>query len=170
MSYKPYWMALYTRPFHEFKVKEALILRGVEAFLPTGYRISRSRKTKKLIEVPLFRSYLFFRTEPASDEFYYAVDLPGTVYVLSKNGIPLRVDDEEIESLKILSQSDLKHRLVPHSHLHKGNCVVVTDGPFTGAKGVVVDINPERMLFVVNITILGRSVSVEVEPSWLKRC
>lgn len=163
-------MALYTRPFHEFKVKEALMLRGVETFLPTGYRIGRGSRTKRLIEVPLFRSYVFFRTEPASDEFYYAVDLPGTVYVLSKNGKPLRVNDQEIESLKILSQSDLKDRLVPHSHLFKGNCVVLIKGPFAGARGIVVDIDTNRLMFVVNISILGRSVSIEVEPSWLKRC
>lgn len=171
MRVKRYWMAIYTKPFHEFKVKDALMLRGVEVFLPTGFRfIHNTHKKTRLIEVPLFRSYVFFRTEPASEEFYYVVDLPGTVFVLSKNGVPLRVEDEEIESLKILSQSDLKDRLVPHLHLHKGNCVVLTEGPFAGAQGIIADVDPGKLIFVVNISILGRSVSVEVEPSWVKRC
>ncbi len=165
-----YWMALYTRPFHEFKVREILERRGCEVFLPTRWSLDLRFQRRCLVEVPLFRSYLFVRVEPKSPELYFALDLPGVVYVLSKNGWPLEVPEDEIESLRILVESEYRDQLISHPRLIPGQCVVITRGPFRGARGVVRRLDRETLHFIVNIHLLGQSVSVAVEPEWIKVC
>ncbi len=165
-----YWMALYTRPFHEFKVREILKRRGCEVFLPTRLSLDLRFQRKCLVEVPLFRSYVFLRAEPKSPEFYFAMNLPGVVYALSKNGLPLEIPEVEIQSLRILVESRYRDQLISHPRLIPGQCVVVTRGPFQGARGVVQRLDRETLHFVVNIHLLGQSVSVAVEPDWLKLC
>jgi len=160
------WFAVYTRPFHERNVHDILRKKGIEVFLPTRLHLNYRRK---LIEVPLFRSYLFVHVEPKAPFFYQVLDTPGVVKILSYRGIPLPADDEEIESLKILV-ANAKDELLPYPSMKKGDCVVIIDGPLKGARGYIDSVDAEKLEFVVNITLLGRSVAVKVDPAVVRRC
>jgi transcription antitermination factor NusG len=48
-----------------------------------------------------------------------------------------------------------------------GAPVVITKGPLQGVRGVVVGINDNRYL-VISITMLGRSVAVELHPEYVR--
>ncbi len=161
----PRWFAVYTRPFHEKVVKTALTKKGLEVFFPTRLHLDYRRK---IVEVPLFRNYLFVRVEIKSPLYYQVLDTPGVVTVLNKHGIPIPAEDEEIKSLKILVQQ-ARDKIVPLPSIKKGEKVIVIKGPLKGAQGVIVGVDQENLEFVVNLSLLGRSVKMKINPEWVRR-
>ena len=55
------WFAIHVRSRHEFKVSDRLTNNGIETFLPVVERMSKWKDRKKLVDFPLFPSYLFVR-------------------------------------------------------------------------------------------------------------
>ena len=55
------WYALWTRSRHEQVVREQLVQKHIESFLPTVTRWSRWKDRKKKIDWPLFPGYCFAR-------------------------------------------------------------------------------------------------------------
>ncbi len=161
----PKWFAVYTRPFHEKVVYTALKQKGLEVFLPMRRHLNYR---KKLVEIPVFRNYLFMRVEIKSPLYYQALDAPGVVTVLNKRGIPIPVEDDEIESLRILV-ANANEQIKPLPSIRMGEEVIIVEGPLKGAKGVITDVDQKELKFVVNLSILGRAVEIKVDPSWVRR-
>ena len=57
------WIAVYTKPRHEKTVSNELYKKGYEVYLPLLKERRKWSDRKKWIEFPLFRSYLFVRTD-----------------------------------------------------------------------------------------------------------
>ncbi len=161
----PRWFAVYTRPFHEKVVYTALRAKGLEVFFPTRLHLDYRRK---VVEVPLFRNYLFVRVEMKSPLYYQVLDTPGVVTVLNKRGIPIPAEDEEIKSLMILVQN-ARDEIVPLPSIRVGERVIVIKGPLKGAQGVITGVDQDALQFVVNLSLLGRSVQLKIQPEWIRR-
>src|SRR5438105_15935426 len=58
------WYALRTRARHEMKVRDRLLERGVEVFLPLYERWSRWKDRNKQLQAALFPGYCFARFAP----------------------------------------------------------------------------------------------------------
>lgn len=89
--------------------------------------------------------------------------VPGVMSVVSNGRIPVPLDEEEVESLKVLVQSKLP--IGPHLFLQAGDRVRVSQGPLAGASGYIVRTEAQRL--VVSITLLQRAVAVELAREWL---
>lgn len=63
------WYAVYVKSRYEFVVSEELQRKGIETFLPSITKLNRWKDRKKLVEVPLFPSYLFVSIVPDPTEF-----------------------------------------------------------------------------------------------------
>ena len=53
------WYAIYTRPRAEKQVCQRLVEQGIEAYLPIRKTMRQWSDRKKMVEVPLFTSYVF---------------------------------------------------------------------------------------------------------------
>ena len=58
----PRWYAVYTKGRHEKAFERELRKKRIETFLPVRRVVRHWSDRKKLIEEPLFKSYLFVRT------------------------------------------------------------------------------------------------------------
>ena len=98
------WFVLYTKPKHEFKVKENLSSIGVESFLPTivSNRIWSDR-IKKVKEV-IIKSIIFVKC--SDNERNNVFDIPSTVRYLFYCTKPAVVSENEIEQLKKLDENN----------------------------------------------------------------
>ncbi|MFO0754219.1 MAG: UpxY family transcription antiterminator [Thermodesulfovibrionales bacterium] len=157
------WYALHVKSNHEFVAGGELARKGVDAYLPAVKTMRQWKDRRKLIEAPLFPGYLFVHLNPTPEEFHYVLKTRGVVAFIALNpGSPTPVETEEIESLRLLTASGEEIDLYPA--LTEGMKVRVKRGPLTGAEGVVVK-RESRFLFVVTITLLGRSVAVRIYAS-----
>jgi transcription termination/antitermination protein NusG len=159
----PNWFAIWTRSRHEQTVREELQLRGIEAFLPTITKWSRWKDRKKKIDWPLFPGYCFARFAPESR--LPVLKCNGVVSIVSFNGEPAPIPEQEIDSLRLLVATDLAYDPCPL--IREGMMVEVVHGPLRGIIGRLVRKGSHARL-VLAVDLIGQAVSVEVDAADVK--
>lgn len=160
------WYAIFTKPRWEKKVFQRLEENDIEAFLPLIKTVRQWSDRKKTLQVPLIPSYVFVRMD--EKELYNALKVNGAVNVLKHLRKPAVVRDEEIENLKIISNSNEKVEVVNQVKIEEGDVVEVTNGPFMGLIAVCEKKGSTHRV-VVNIESLGNSFSVNIPLSFLRK-
>ena len=157
------WYAIKVRPGHEKTVAAGLRNKGIEQFLPL-YRSRRfwSDRIKEL-ELPLFSGYLFCRF--ASQNRLPIFTTPGVTSIVGYGNTPAALPDKEIADLMTLVSSGLQ--LSPWPFLKIGQKVHIDRGPLKGIDGAVLQIKDSSRL-IVSISLLQRSVAVEIESAVLR--
>jgi transcription antitermination factor NusG len=154
------WYAVYVKSRHEFVARGELMKKGIETFLPATRRLSQWKDRNKMIEFPLFPSYLFVCVPPQPDAFLDVLKTRGAVRLISlEPGNPTPVCDEEISSLRLLLDSGEEFDIYPN--LKKGDRVRVRRGPLTGAEGTL-EVKNDQCRFLINVELLGRSIGVNI--------
>ena len=154
------WYAVRTRCHHERKVVKLLEVKGFDVLLPKYRTWSRRKDRRKVIELPLFPGYVFVQMEPDHGKFREISRTFGVAYILGRKGKPEPIRKEEMDSLLILLRMPEKVR--PHPYFKEGDRVIVVDGPFRGAIGYVMKVQPKKYKLIVGIEMLGRAVAVHV--------
>lgn len=154
------WYAIYVKSRHEFTVQDQLFKKEIVTFLPVMKRLRRWKDRKKQISFPLFPGYLFVNIPPDPEKFLSVLKVKGVVnFVSAELGYPTTVPTEEIDSLKLLLENNKAIDVFPH--IKEGTRVRVKSGLLHGAHGVL-EKKDDQYTFLVNITILGRSVGVKI--------
>ena len=92
------WYALYTRPRWEKKVNSLLIQQGIESYCPLN-KVRRQWSDRiKLIEEPLFKSYVFVKIEEDDRTKVRMTD--GVVNFVYWDGKPAIIKDKEIQTIR----------------------------------------------------------------------
>lgn len=159
----PRWFAIWTRSRHEHVVRQQIEQKHLEAFLPTITRWSRWKDRKKKIDWPLFPGYCFARFKP--DEALTVLKCAGVVNIVSCEGEPAPIPEHEIESIRLLLQSDLQFDPCPL--IREGMMVEVVHGALKGVVGRLVRKGAHARL-ILAVDLIGQSVSVEVDAADVK--
>jgi len=152
------WYALYTRPRLEKQVFTDLSSRGIEAFLPT-YKVRRRWSDRyKIVEVPLFKNYIFVRTTVG--KYHESLRPFGAVSFVRFDEKPAEIPENEVESIRRLVTSELPYN--PHPYLKVGRKVRVKNGPLEGCEGILTRKKGISRL-ILSIHLLQQSVVAEVD-------
>jgi transcription antitermination factor NusG len=152
------WFAAWTRSRHEAVVRQQLVSKGIEAFLPTVVRWSHWKDRKKQVSWPLFPGYCFVRMDPADS--LPILNCAGVVSIVSFEGRPAAIPAREIEGIRTLVESDL--RFDPCPLIQTGDLVEVVCGPLRGVSGRLVRKGAHARL-VLSVGLIGQGVMVEVD-------
>lgn len=158
-----HWFAIWTRSRHEQVVREQLLRKQVEVFLPTVTRWSRWKDRRRQIDWPLFPGYCFARFNPRHR--MPVLKCTGVVNIVSHDGEPAPISEHEIESIRLLVESDLAYDSCPF--IKEGMLVEVTHGPLKGVAGRLVRKGTHARL-VLSVDLIGQAVSVEVDAADVK--
>ena len=157
------WFAVQTKPRHEKSAGRILELKGLECFLPLYRERRQWTDRSKESDFPLFPGYIFCRFDPATR--VPVLSTPGVFDIVRSGREYAPVDRCEIEALQQLIRSGLPSE--PWPRIELGESVIIERGPLSGCRGVLVEIRKQAR-FLLSVTLLGRSVSVEVDQSWVK--
>jgi len=156
-----HWYAVWTRSRHEQVVREQLLQKQIETFLPTVTRWSRWKDRKKKIAWPLFPGYCFARFNPR--ERLPILKCTGVVTIVSsQGGEPAAIPEHEIDGIRQLVESDLAFDPCPM--IREGTLVEVVHGPLKGVIGRLLRKNDKARL-VLSVDLIGQAVSVEVDAA-----
>lgn len=158
------WWVAHTKPRTEKALARELQHMGLTYYLPLRRRQTRSRKTGRVSRslLPVFSGYLFFNA--TEDEKYRALRTNRIAQVLAPpNAERLVIELRHIH--RVLS-ANLDYKL--HSEIKLGEWVRVAAGPLRGAEGVVSG-RLSRARLVLNVGMLGQSISVSVDREDLER-
>jgi transcription antitermination factor NusG len=157
------WYAVKVRTKGESLVGTLLQRKEYEVFLPT-YQESRKYSDRiKKVDAPLFPGYLFCRLDAAHR--LPILTTPGVDYILGNNGEPEPLPEEEIEAIQRVLRSGASAR--PWPFLKTGSRVRVEIGAFAGVEGILLTERGADRL-VLSISLLQRSVSVEIDRTWIR--
>jgi transcription antitermination factor NusG len=156
-----FWYALAVQPRKEKATARSLQAKGYECFLPM-YSIRRKWSDRvKNVECPLFTGYLFCRLDARLR--LPLLKVPTVVSILGLGKEPEPIPDSEIEALQTVCRAGV--RVVPHPFLNAGGKVRIREGPLAGVEGILLD--AKQSTLILSITLLQRSVSVEIESEWV---
>jgi transcription antitermination factor NusG len=154
------WFALRTRSRHEKKVRDELLRRQIEVFLPLYERWSQWKDRRKRIEWPLFPGYCFGRF--ALSERFRVLEIPGVAEMVALNGRAEPIDDREIDGIRRLVAT--RFRYDPHPFLAAGMEVEVVRGPLAGVRGKLVRKDSSTRL-VLSVSLIQQGAAVEIHPA-----
>ncbi len=157
------WYALYTAARAEIKVYERLVKEGFETFLPLKKVERQWSDRKKIIDEPVFRSYVFVKTMPHL--FYQVTGIPGAVCFVHFEKKPAPIREEQIEMLKKLIKLNASFIVTPNK-FKPGQKVKVIEGIFQGLKGEVVS-EKHKELFIIRIDTLQYNLVLQIEDCFL---
>lgn len=156
------WYVLHCKPRQEQCVADHLDAIGVHSYFPRISQVRFYGKRKVKREMPLFPGYVFMFGEK---EHAYSVDRTrGIVQIIE----PPDQDQLawELENIRFALDHDAP--LVECAGLKVGTPVEVRSGPFKGMQGLV-EANKRQDRIVLQVAMLGRAMSVEIDGSILDR-
>jgi transcription antitermination factor NusG len=154
------WFAVHVRTRHETAIASFLEAKGYEQFVPLYKFKKRWSDRVKVLAAPLFPGYLFCRFDP---QFRLPIlKTPGVIQIIGYNRIPTPIDEAEISAIQTVIESGMQTQ--PWPFLEVGELVRIGSGSLRGLDGIVVKMKENHRL-VVSVTLLRRSVAVEIDSS-----
>jgi len=154
------WYAIYTKPRWEKKVHALLVEKGLESYCPLNKVHRKWSDRIKIVEEPLFKSYVFVRV--AEDEKTPVRMVNGVVNFVYWEGKPAIIKDREIVTIKkfLNEYEDVEVRRV---EVGPNDEVVVTNGVLMGKKGTVKRVMRKKV--EVLIESIGFTLTAYIDKS-----
>jgi transcription antitermination factor NusG len=135
MSKGKKWYVIYTKPRWEKKVHAHLISLGVESYCPLNKVRKQWSDRIKLVEEPLFKSYVFVRVMEEDQGLVRATN--GVLNFVYMEGRPAIVRDNEIANIKRFLNEYQDVKVVP-IELKPNNKVLISGGVLMDKEATVI--------------------------------
>lgn len=140
------WFVIYTRARWEKKVDHLLQQQGINSFCPLKKVESQWADRKKIVELPLFSSYVFVNINLKEEQIVRQTHgVLNFIYFLGK---PAKVQDSEIEKIKEILLKNPDAEVVSLDNICLGDRVRIKSGVLSNHEGSVVKINGKTVLMV----------------------
>ncbi len=158
------WYALYTKPRWEKKIDSVLIRKGIESWCPLQKVERQWSDRKKIIEDPLFKSYVFVRIAP--DERTKVLMTDGVLNFVHYLGKPAIIKDAEVDTIKkYLAEKDASIAILSEEGFQNEMKIKVNHGVFMGNEGTVIRGGKKKVY--VKLESLGQVMVVEFPAEYL---
>lgn len=158
-----HWFALQVRARSELKVADLLQRKGYETFCPTYLESRQYSDRIHKAHRALFAGYVFISM--SADSLLSVLSTPGVHAIVTQGVKPAIVPLAEIEAIQ--KATALAGHVKPWPYLRAGRRVKIIVGAMKGLEGVLVQERGEDRL-VLSIEMLQRSVSLDVDRSWIQ--
>jgi transcription antitermination factor NusG len=154
---KANWYAIYTKPRCEKKVYEILEQKGIEAYCPLQKIQKKWSDRYKIIEEPLFKSYIFIKSN--SIEKIEIKMLQGVVNFVYWLGKPAIVAENDIITIKkfLKEYKNVTVEQIEIKHLQE---VKVTSGILMDQVGIIKKIYKNKV--IVELQSIGFKLMAEL--------
>ena len=159
------WYPVYTNPRAEKKAYQALVSKGINAYLPLHRQLKRWSDRKKWVEEPFIPSYLFVYIKPGDQaEVLMTKGIARFIYFSGKiASMPQR----QIADLKLLMASPYELEIT-EDDLQPGEKIIIKAGPLKGITGEIISYRSQKQL-MLRLESLGCSIIVHVAASLIDR-
>jgi transcription antitermination factor NusG len=157
------WFAVRTRSNFEKVAAFSLENKGITSYLPTYTNRRRWSDRVVVAETPLFRGYVFCRFNP--NNRLPILTTTGVISIIGCGTEPSPIEDREIEAIQAILRNGLAAEPCPF--LREGQAVRVVRGALAGVDGILTKKKSDFRL-VISVTMLQRSISVEIDREWVK--
>jgi len=164
MAAKALWYAVYTKSRQEKKLAERLTEAGIEAYVPLQKVLRQWSDRKKMVEMPLIRSYCFVKI--TMRQYYDVLNTPGAVRYVWFSGKPAPIPDRQIDLLKVITGANVPVDVI-RAGFEPGSPVRVIAGPLAGLEGELIRFAGKSKV-VVRIDHLDQALAVTIATQLLE--
>lgn len=142
------WYAVYTRPRWEKKVNKLLSEKGFESYCPLNKVRRKWSDRYKVVEEPLFKSYVFVKVEDADRTAIRMTH--GVINFVYGEGKPAVIREKEIQNIrKFLDEyENVIVREIPDFKPRQR--VRITYGPFMDQEGEVINVKNRQVQVAID--------------------
>lgn len=148
MSIYRKWYAIYTRPRWEKKVNSLLSENGFESYCPLNKVRRKWSDRYKLIEEPLFKSYVFVKIEDAERTAVRMTS--GVINFVYGEGKPAVIREKEIQNIKKFLDEYENVELSEITSFKPHQRVKVTYGPLMDQEGEVLKVKNKQVQVAID--------------------
>ncbi len=152
------WFIIYTKSRNEKKVADLLQKKGVEVFCPVVKRVRQWSDRKKVIEEPLFKSYLFVKMEEKNRPSVFGT--PGIVNFVFWLNKPAILHDYEVENIKLMLK-EADHETFEIVEFLPNDLVMIQSGVFLGQKASVSKASGKNLYLTFDTLQILMKVNIE---------
>ena len=145
-------------------MREELLQKGIEVYLPVRKELRQWSDRKKWVEMPIINSYIFVHI--LMDDYLKVFESKGIVRYVSHKGKAVVIPDNEIEIMKQTVASNLIFSVEP-SDIRKGQIITISSGPLKGITGEVIDVHGTKK-FYMSISHIGYTLVVTLDEEATK--
>ena len=153
------WFVVYTRPQQELKVAGQLSAMGITNYCPIITLVKQYSDRKKKVNKPLLSSYVMVELEEKERQKVFACS--GIVRYLFFLGKPAVVTALEITLMQNHLNGVYNDSKV--TSLSVGDTHTITDGPFSGVLGKVVETDNTKVK--LELASLGMSITLKKQAA-----
>lgn len=151
------WYAVYVNSRHEKKVSGLFDLQNIENYLPLHKTMKQWSDRKKMVEEPLFRSYIFAHIN--EDEKTKVRETKGVLNFVYWLGQPAVIRDQEIEIIKHFL-GNYENIEVQEFTPEINSSVKIQSGPMMNQIGKIIKIGKNKVKIIIES--LGCSLVADV--------
>ena len=165
LSKKAKWYVVHTYSGHENKVKVNMEKmaenRGMQNLIlsvvvPTEDRVEIKNGQRKVKTRKILPGYVLVKMVVTSESWYLVRNTQGVTGFVGHGSEPIPLTDEEVRRMGI-------EKVYIDLDIEAGDNVKVINGPFESFMGVVEEVNMDRQVLRVKISMFGRDTPVELE-------
>ena len=165
LSKKAKWYVVHTYSGHENKVKVNMEKmaenRGMQNLIlsvvvPTEDRVEIKNGQRKVKTRKIFPGYVLVKMVVTSESWYLVRNTQGVTGFVGHGSEPIPLTDEEVRRMGI-------EKVYIDLDIEPSDNVKVINGPFESFMGVVEEVNMDRQVLRVKISMFGRDTPVELE-------
>ena len=171
MNVGPRWYVAHTYSGYESKVKANLEKivenRGLgdlifDVRIPVETVVVKENGEEKTVESKIFPSYVFVKMVMTDETWYLVRNTQGVTGFVGHGSEPIPLTDEEVARMGI-------EKVYIDLDVEVGETVRVISGPFESFMGTVEEINKEKQVLKVKVSMFGRDTPVELEFSQVEK-
>ena len=133
-----------------------------EVRVPTETVVETKDGQRREVERKIFPSYVLVKMVMTDDSWFVVRNVRGCTGFVGPKGKPIPLTEQEVLALGV----EKKEILVDYA---VGDTVNIVDGPLANFSGVVEEIDREKNMVRVTISMFGRETSVELELDQAER-
>ena len=152
------WYLVYTKPKCEKKVTALLTKRKIENFCPQNQKQIKHLRKSKLVNEPLFNSYVFVCIE--KENLPPIKNIENVLNVVFWKGVPAIISEDEIDIIKNFV-TDHKDIRIEKSRVNTEDFAKVVDPPSYTIDGNILTLKNTSVK--VNLPSLGYILIAEIE-------
>ena len=133
-----------------------------EISVPTETVVEIKDNQRKEVERKIFPGYVLVKMVMSDENWFVVRNVRGCTGFVGPNGKPVPLTEKEIASLGVEKKEIIVNYAV-------GDTVSIIDGPLENFSGTVDEIDQEKNMVRVTISMFGRETSVELELDQVER-
>ena len=134
--------------------------------VPKEKKIKIKNGKRTVVDEKIYPGYVFVDMIVTDDSWYVVRNTPMVTGFIGAGTTPRPVEQEEVK--------EILHKIVQREPKYKiefitGDIVKITDGPFKGSEGKVVEIDKEKGRVKVAVSLFGRDTPVDLDFLQVKK-